>query len=712
MKMRTRLLLTWCIAQALADSSAREAANPMQKVLQMVSKLQQDIIRDGQVQQHAYQAFSGMCERRSRELHRESAMADSGVADVKSTIEKATTDESESDSHIEGITATLSTSEADLKAAAMIRAKEFAEFQDSQKELLDTISQMERAISILEKQKQGTSFAQESSAVVKLQEQRTLALTQALSAIVDASFINSADAGGLAAFMQSSEDETDGDSQLDAASESYTGGQIRGSESILDTLESLLEKAQASLQDVRSKESSENQNFLRFKGSLERKLAVGTKELNDVKKEKAAAAQARAEAEGDLEHLGKDLNEDKQALGALHHECMTRASDFEDETKSRDAELKALAAAKNALQEMSGGAELITYGSPTPTFFLQTKSGSGSPPSMQAAHMVRQIGQQQNLPALVQAAHRMESVIRSNMVVGADPFQKVKAMLSDMLNSLVKQMQQEATHKVYCDKEMKETKKHKTVKDSVVERLQTKIDTQTSRSMNLNQQVAELQRELLENMKTQEELNRMRQEEHTAFMNTKPELEMGLESIKKALRVLRSYYSQDEEKNHDAAVGAGAGIINMLEIIESDIDKGLASLVAEEETSKAAYEAQTIRIRKIGAMKNQDVTFKTRKAKWNEKAASESSTDLDGVQTELGAINEYLSKIQEECVAQPDSYQERRKRQEEALLGLRNAAEILAGKAVALLQGSRRMRGTLLRQRADSEQTYVYDSDK
>jgi len=698
MKMRARLLLTLCIAQALGDASARAAVNPMQKVLQMVSKLQQEIIRDGQVQQHAYHEFSGMCEHRARELQREIHIASSELGDMKSTIDHATDDESESDSHIETITATLSMSEADLKAASLIRTKEFAEFQDSQKELLDTLSQMERAISILEKQKQGTSFAQVSS-----QEQRTLALTQALSAIVDASFISSADASSLAAFTQTSEDEADGDSQLDAASESFAGGQIRGkgSDSILDTLAGLLEKAQASLQEVRIRESSANANFVRFKGSLERKLAVGTKELNDVKKEKAEAAQTRAQAEGDLEHVGKDHRQDEQALGGLHHECMTRASDFEEETKSRDAELKALAAAKKVLQEMSGSAELIAYGNSTPISFLQTKGGYEIPPSMRAAKMVQQLGQRNNFPALVQTAHKMESVIRSSMVAGIDPFEKVKAMLSDMLNSLVRQMQQEATHKVYCDKEMKETKKHQTVKDSVAERLQTKVDTQTSRSINLNRQVAELQTELLENKKTKEELGHMRQEEHAAFMKTKPELEMDLEGIKKAQRVLRDYYSQDEETNHDAAVGAGAGIINMLEVVESDLDKGLASLVAQEETAQAGYEAQIIRITKTGDIKNHDVTLKTKKAKWNEKAASESLTDLDGVQTELAAIKEYFSKIQEECVAQPDSYQERRKRQECTLQGLQNAAEILEGKAAALLQGSRRMRGTLLRQGAD-----------
>merc|ERR1719198_393808 len=159
---------------------------------------------------------------------------------------------------------------------------------------------------------------------------------------------------------------------------------------------------------------------------------------------------------------------------------MTRASDFEDETKSRDEELKALSTAKKILQEASGGAEFITYGNSLPVSFLQTKSRAKLPRSMQAAQAVRQIGQKYRFPALVQTAHKMETFIRSSMVAGADPFSKVKSMISEMLDQLTKQMQQEATHKVYCDKEMTETKKHKGIKEAAAERVQTKIDTQTS----------------------------------------------------------------------------------------------------------------------------------------------------------------------------------------------------------------------------------------
>jgi hypothetical protein len=708
------MLAIWCIQVCIASGTRAQSeadTNPLQKVLQMLSKMQQDVIKSGKEQHAAYTKFGRMCDVRSHELQHEIKAATAQVEDHRATINKATDDDSEAGTQIEELSSAISTTESDLKAASSIRDKEAGEFAENQKDLLETISQMERAISVIEKQlKNVASFSQipleltprsEQAALGGVQKHHAEALAQALSAIVDASFISSADASSLSAFIQSSEQDTEADTELDAAAESYSSSQglkgDAGSASILETLQGLLEKAQATLQGARTKEATSSHNFLMFKASLERKLAVDTKEMNDVKKEKAEAGQTRAEAEGDLEVVKKDLKEDKIALGELHHECMTRANDFEDDAKSRNDEVKAIVMAKKVLQEMTGAAEKATYSALVQVSFLQTRSRSSAsmPPSMEVARRVLQLGREQHASALVQMAKKMESVVRNSMVSGIDPFQKVKSMLASMLEHLTKQMEDEATHKAYCDKEMSDTKKHKDVKKALEDKLQTKIDTQTSHSMNLKRQVADLQRNLLAIQQTQKEMGAMRSEEHALYQKTKPELELGLDGVKKALKVLREYYSQEEDKEHDAASGAGAGVISMLEIVESDFAKGIAALEDQEETARTDYEAQTRENNKAKAIKEQDVIFKTKEAKSLEKSTAESSTDLDGVQTELDAIREYFNKIQEECVAKPDTYQERRKRQQQTLQGLQDAAQILEGRA-ALVQSMARLRGTHL----------------
>lgn len=670
-----------------------DATNPIQKVLELLSSLEQEIIKDAAVGHKGYVEFSNMCEDRSRDLSNEIKLSHSQVDDLKATIDKATDDESETTTAIEELSALLSNSEADLKAATNIRQKETADFAIDQKDLIDTISQMERAISIIEKP---IALAQLPQSAQQAQQQRAAALAAVFSTMIDSSSLDSADTERLSSLIQSSEGDSDGESaaELDEAEESYTGRRPENAGSIVETLENLLEKAQTQLYNARTKETKSRYNYELFKASLQRKIAQAQKDMADGKKALGEAGQTRAEAQGSVEVTKKDLAEDQHALNTLHHECMTKAQDYEEETQSRGEEIKALAAAKKVIKEMTGAAEDETYGkfAQVDSFLQKASSTAQAPSTVRVVRAVRALAKKQKMPALIEMVHKMESIVRNSAISGEDPFAKVKTLLTFMLDTLQRTMQAEASHKVYCDKEMSDTKKSKAVKESLVDKLSTRIDTQNSESMQLRDQVAVLQKELLAIMETQRKMDHMRKEENALYTHVKPELEMGQDGIKKSLQVLRVYYSKDEEKGHEAKEGAGTTIISMLEVVESDFAKGIANLEEQEEAGQAQYLEQTEENHLAQAIKEQDVVFKTKKIKSLGKSTSESSTDLDGVQTELDAVNDYYAKIQEGCVAKPVPYEERRKRQETTLQGLQDAMQILEGKAL-LQQSSRRLRG-------------------
>jgi hypothetical protein len=469
-----------------------------------------------------------------------------------------------------------------------------------------------------------------------------------------------------------------------AVYESHSGG-------IIETLEGLLDKAKDQLDAARKKEQTSLYNFGLLKQSLEDQIKTGSATLDKSKKGIAASGEKKATAEGDLEATSKDLASATETLASTHHDCMTRASDFEAETKSRGEELSAIAEAKKIIKEATGTAL-------NQVSFLQlSRSGLSlkEPTNFQVVRFVRELSRKQHAPALAQLASRMASAIRyGSRFEGGDVFSKVKGLIADMIAKLEAEAEDDATHKAYCDKEMAETKVKNEDKSAEIEKLTTSIDTMTAKSAKLKEEVATLQKELADLAASQAEMDKLRQETHDAFVSEKATLEKGLDGIKLALKVLRDYYAKSDT-SHVAAEGAGGGIIGLLEVCESDFSKELATVNSDEESAQSEHEQVTKANEIEKANKDQDVKYKTQESTDLDKSISDASGDRDNVQTELSAVNEYWDKLKDECIEKAEPYAETVRRREAEIAGLKEALDILAGEAVLLQRSSssRRLRG-------------------
>merc|ERR1719265_2477939 len=125
-----------------------------------------------------------------------------------------------------------------------------------------------------------------------------------------------------------------------------------------------------------------------------------------------------------------------------------------------------------------------------------------------------------------------------------DPFAKVKSLIQEMIEKLLKEAEADATEKAFCDKELAETEQKKADKESAIAKLSTKIDSMTAKSSKLKGEVAELEKELAALAKAQAEMDKVRSEEKAAFDANSAEMEKGVEGVKLALKVLNDYYAK------------------------------------------------------------------------------------------------------------------------------------------------------------------------
>jgi len=213
--------------------------------------------------------------------------------------------------------------------------------------------------------------------------------------------------------------------------------------------------------------------------------------------------------------------------------------------------------------------------------------------------------------------------------------------------------------------------------------LTTRVDRMNAQAAQLLQQLAVLQREVSEITKTQRDMDKLREEEKANFKKCKPELEDGIKAVQLAMQVLRDFYAKgDQEKSEDSG---SSNIIGMLEMVESDFSKSLAEAISEEEAAQASYMEITQENEIAKVAKEQDIKFKTTRSKTLAKTSSELTSDRDGITTEVNAVEDYLARVKAQCIAKAEPYEERKKRREEELAGLKEALEVLRG-GVSLLQ--------------------------
>merc|ERR1719235_116721 len=610
-------------------SAVTISVSPIEKVLQLLGDLQAKVIKEGEGQQQIYEEFTDWCKDTAKETQFELKTERSAKERFAAAEEDATSTVTELTTKIEELTSAISEKEATLKKATALRKKEHADFLDADKELGETISMLRRALAILQKE-MGKGALLQTAAMTKVAD--------SLGALVEASSLSTLDKTKLQVLLEAGEDDAQ---EMEAA-----------------------------------------HHFDMLKLSLEDGITAETKELAESKKEKAMAEEKNAEAAGNLERSKKEIAADEVKLKDLQHECMSKAQEFEAAQIERNNELEALAAAKKILQEKTGGAADRTYS------FVQVAAQSKMTAKAKGSRdrivsMLQDLAKSNAQPSLAQLAE----AVRSTMLTENDPFAKVKGMIQEMLEKLLKEAKEEADKKAFCDKEMKETKMKMDEKASEVEDLTTSLDTSDAKIAKLKQGIAVLEGELGKIASEQKTATEMRNKEKTEWEAAKGDFEQGLEGVQMALEVLRDYYAKKDD-SADALLqsdigsqmslaqttvqsGGASGIIGMLEVAEADFSKMLAEGQADED--QAQKEDNKI----AQAAKETEVKYKQKDMKETQASGEETSKDLGVAQEEQSAVLEYDEKLKPQCVSTPDPYEERVKRREKEVAGLKEALQIL-----------------------------------
>jgi len=673
---------------AAVVSASGTGSDSIAQLVEMMGSFETKVMKEGEKAQKVYTEFAEWCEDRSQELRYEVKTGKREIQNLEATVYKESNSQGVLTGQIEDIAGNIASNEKDLAGATKIRHHERADFEGKEKDLVDVIDTLARAITVIEQE-----MAKGGAAMMQLKSAKSL--TQVFKVMVQASSLNTADAKKLTAFVQNSNNDGDDDSdELGAPAGSVYENQSGG---IIDVLQRLRDESNSQLDEARQAEKAASSSYEMLKQSLEDEIKFANKEMSEAKRGVAASQEAQGTAEGDLELTKKDLAQDTSVLADLHRECMDKAEDFETQTQSRAAEMKGLAIAKKAIE----GIQLREQGRYDfrSASFLQTSQTDEA--SRKVIRMLRLKARKHKDSVLAQMASQMSFTASENSKAGNDVFAALKKQFLEEIQQLEAEEAADYTHKLYCDKNLAESEVKVEDKKSEIEKYTAKIEQKSSNSVRVKAEVATLEKELATMVREKLEMDTIRSQEKADYDFNKAEAEKSVKEIKLALNVLRDFYG-NYAKNHDgfsSSDGAGQGVMAMLEAVESEYSTNIVKMTAEEEAAAAEYTEATKAFELGKIEKDQAIKYKTKEHISLDNYAAEETSDRAGTQSELEANLDALAELKKSCTGPIMTYEDRVAKREQEIADLKDSLtslESMAGAASFVQRSVKRFRGGVL----------------
>merc|ERR1719409_2044621 len=191
----------------------------------------------------------------------------------------------------------------------------------------------------------------------------------------------------------------------------------------------------------------------------------------------------------------------------------------------------------------------------------------------------------------------------------ADPFLKVKRLIQELIERLVKEAAAESSKKGWCDTAMGKATSTRNSQMDFVMTLNGELMALEAKKATLEQDISTLTTELAELNDSLAKQTKLRTEEKEENMNTLDKSKAGLAAVMDAYDVLKSFYKQAAKGkvsllqaspvDEDApGVHSGAyqgnqqkagGIFAMLDVIVSDFERTIRVVSEAEKEAHAAF---------------------------------------------------------------------------------------------------------------------------
>jgi hypothetical protein len=654
-----------------ADNAANKVT-PIEKVMELMKKLSAQTEAEGKKEAEQYDKFACFCKEQADDKLYAIEKSTAKIEKQTARINKLEGEIADLNTAINALTGKIEAKEAEIKDAEDLRAEQHAEYVEEDDKMQAAIKAIKGAIKALKDSKKSVK---EGGGRVDLVQLRSFARSLKASRAARANSVI--------------------DQLQKPASFEYQ------SNDIIATLESLKDQFLENKKELDQEEFETNSAFERKRLGLQTEVKFATKEKDEKTTIMEGKNEEKANTEDDKSQETKEKNADQNFLDELTAECEQKAADWDQRSKARAGELKALSEALDVLKkgasEQYGANKKLNFAQKA-TSFLQLRGTSAE--ALKVAATMRAEG------LLAREAKALKSPILSVMSMkvklAADHFVKVRGLIKDLIQKLEDDAEAEATQKGFCDKEMGDAVRSRDQANAALEVAVGNINKLTSEKDGLEKEVNDLKQAIADNLKSLNEATELRnseKDENTVTVETATE---GKEAVEMAIGVLNEFYnnafiqtkytppnagrdgetvgdkapesfSGDYHGNQDAA----KGIVGLLDVILSDFERTISATTDEENSAQSSFETYEQDIKDDNDAKDADIiTKKNRIADIKDELVDESE-DKDDAITKKDEAKKELQKLKPMCVEGEETYAQRVAKREKEIEALKEAMTLL-----------------------------------
>merc|ERR1719388_731626 len=436
----------------------------------------------------------------------------------------------------------------------------------------------------------------------------------------------------------------------------------------LASFESLKVKAQEALQREREQEKKEVNEFMVEKQSLMGAMTLFNSKLDDANEDKNRLSEEKAQAEAENAQAKEGKASDEKALAELVSTCNSAAEAWDARQKDAAAEQAAIT---KAMEILGSRVKVLLQ-------IDDKKEARTTQPDVRQ----RLIGKFRALGT------KLHSISMLNMVsaMSVTPMEKIKGLISDMIEKLQKEAAEAANMHAFCEEETKANKEANEKTQKELDTINSRLESALAKKQSLEDRVSELQTQIKDIESADAEALKIRQDENTVFLKQEADFKEAAAAVDDAIDVLKDFYG-------DVGIGAfvqqpaappklggrkdasAGGNLSILDMMSDQFSATVDKLQREEREAVEAYEKLTNENEVALTAKKMEIKTSESQIMSLTEAVGDHTTDKTEQIKAMDAILAYAEKLKPTCENRVVPYAERKAKREAEIEGLKEAPD-------------------------------------